>query len=148
MTDKILKTKPPSPEESFLLEEYWKETVKQADRMDELARELFKLEIAIPGLYVTALKLFSNKGGRFSDWILAAFVCWALALIATLCGLTPKNYKIHENAVDRVLDASIKEGLTIREYFYEAAHWKRIFLIAASVLFFAGVFFAGLSIIY
>ena len=59
--------------------------------MDDLAKELFKAELAIPGVYVAVLKLYSGGGGGFSGWVAAAFACWALALAATLHGLFPQN---------------------------------------------------------
>jgi hypothetical protein len=147
LPDEILETEPPPPEESFLLGEYRKETVKQADRMDDLAKELFKIEIAIPGLYATALKFFSDKGGIFSHWITAAFVCWAAALGITLWGLIPKKYDVLDDTAERVRESPFQEGLTIREYFSAVAGHKRRHLIWASVFFFAGIFLAGMSVI-
>lgn len=148
MSDDILETSPASPDAEFLVQEYWKETVKQADRMDDLAKELFKLEVAIPGLYVTALKLFADKGGRISGYVMWAFICWGLALVVTLWGLIPKRYRVMMDAVERVQEPIFRDGrMTIKQYFSAVAGRKRWFLIVASALFFIGIVLAGFSVL-
>ena len=146
MTDDILETTEGSPGDSFLLEEYRKEIPRQADRMDDLAKELFKAELAIPGVYIAVLKLYSGGGGGFSVWVAAAFACWALALAATLYGLFPKKYDVLEGTVERVRESFRQKTLTIDEYFSRVAEFKRSVLVLSSILFFAGLVLAAISI--
>lgn len=45
------------PGDQALLDAYYQEPVKQAERFADLAKELFKLELAIPGIYAAALRV-------------------------------------------------------------------------------------------
>ena len=57
MTEKMLPTQPAAPEDSDLIQEFGREIIKQSERLDDVAKELFKLELAIPGIYSAALRL-------------------------------------------------------------------------------------------
>ena len=140
-------TRPPSTESVFLLEEFKKEVVKQSDRMDDLAKELFKLELAIPGIYATVLKLFVDRNTQLSGHlVLGAFLCWAAALGLTLWGLSPKKREVLKDAVERGRIGSDTGKMTIREYYTQIAEGKLLCLRVASVIFFIGIVFAALSI--
>jgi hypothetical protein len=57
MGETALPTRPPSKSESLLREKFAESVAGQSDLMDQLARQLITLELAIPGLYATVLKL-------------------------------------------------------------------------------------------
>ena len=97
MTEKNRTTSPPSQEDLFWLDSFRQEYIKESERYDNFAKELFKLELAIPGFYAIGLKL---SGGTLSlddtGWVLTmlAFVCWLPALGLALWGLFPKKYQV------------------------------------------------------
>jgi hypothetical protein len=54
--------------------------------LDELARQLITLELAVPGLYATALWLVAAEKATVaaSPGLYAALACWGLALVPAL----------------------------------------------------------------
>lgn len=49
------------PGDRALLDAYYQEPVKQAERFADLAKELLKLELAIPGVYAAALRVVDQQ---------------------------------------------------------------------------------------
>ena len=133
MTAEILSGQPPQPGDKALIEAYHQAIIKQADRYDDLAKELLKLELAIPGIYAAALKLVSDQPPDIR-LVAAAFGLWALALVATLHALLPRRYQVRHNAVQSVED-----------FFRQSAEDKRRDLLWSVPLFFGGIVMAALA---
>ena len=51
-----------------LRESFAKDIAEQASRLDELAKQLITLDIAIPGLYAAILKLVSGETATVAIW--------------------------------------------------------------------------------
>jgi len=81
----------PSAAEIAYDDAFREEVIKQPERFDELARELFKLELAVPGVYIAALMVASITVA--SAWLMSTFLLWFMALALTLISLFPKQYK-------------------------------------------------------
>jgi hypothetical protein len=60
MNDQPLTTRPPDAYEAKIKEKYAESFAGQSDLMDKLAQQLLTLELAIPGLYATVLKLVAG----------------------------------------------------------------------------------------
>jgi hypothetical protein len=146
MQDEPLTGKPVSPAEQALLDAYYQEPVKQADRFVDLARELLKLELAIPGIYAAALRLVSREQSANPNWVFIAFSLWLIALVLTLCALFPRRYQVLEQAIRHVRPDHGKGPLSIKEYFQKSARVKRLLLLWAVPLFFCGIIAAVLAV--
>ena len=110
----------------------------QSTRMDELARQLITLELAVPGLYATALRLVAGEKATVAagPGLYAALACWGLALVLALASLLPRRYEVDPNR----LDGHDRAGpLSIMGYFAASARFKRRLLIPSSALFYAGI---------
>ena len=57
MPKKPISTRPLTDNESFLRQKFVETITAQSDLMDKLAERLLTLELAIPGVYATGLKL-------------------------------------------------------------------------------------------
>ncbi len=134
-----LPTRTPSSSEQLLKDKFAENIANQSERMDKLAQQLLTLELAVPGLYVTVLKLKSEKvtfSVDFPLWI--TFGCWFLALLLTLISLIPRNWKVNRNIIKQ--DPAVRtEELGIEDFFHKTAQYKRNLLIWASLSFFVGV---------
>ena len=64
MSNKPIPTRPISDNEELLREKFYESIASQSETVDKLSEHLLTLELAIPGLYATALKLV---GGEKSD---------------------------------------------------------------------------------
>lgn len=156
-------THPPSALDKQLQEQFAAEIIKQNDRLDELAKQLFTLELAIPGLYATALKLMQGDGATFSHplgWL--PFVFWLLALMATMVGLFPLAYQVDLHLIRKTHEEpgfwrglglwfvhhvkKPEQALSLEDFYRESAQDKRYALLLGSMCFFAGIFSAGLLI--
>ena len=93
MNEPPVQGRPPAPAEKALYEAYVQDLTGQSKLLDETSRELLKLQLAIPGIYIAALRL--NAEGGQPLFTLAAFGCWLLALAVTLFGLYPRTYQVH-----------------------------------------------------
>jgi hypothetical protein len=140
MPDKTISTRPVNENEKLLRTKFYESIAAQSDLMDKLAEKLLTLELAIPGVYATALKLIrGDKATVGVDWLLIlAFACWASALVMTLIALTPKNWKVDIRVVKQDTQ-KFSEGLGIEDFFNQSARYKRGWLTASSVVFFAGI---------
>jgi hypothetical protein len=143
MSNQPIPTRPESDYEKMMREKFYASIVAQSDLMDKLSERLLTLELAIPGLYVTAVKLI--KGDKATVTVnLALFLTfgfWLLALILTLIALTPKQWLV-DPAILKQDPQKFSEGLGIEDFFEQSAIYKRRLVTASSVLFFAGIFSA------
>ncbi len=143
MANKPIMTRPLSDDENVLRKKFYENIAQQSDLMDKLSERLLTLELGIPGLFATVVKL--TRGDKAVLTINAAlniaFACWLLALILTLMALTPRKWTVDVNVLKQD-PQKFGEGLGIEDYFEQSALYKRRLVIASSILFFAGIFSA------
>ena len=142
----ILNGQPPQPADEALLKAYHDAVIKQADLYVDLAKEMLKLELAIPGIDAAALKLVTNPPPN-ALLVATAFGFWLLALVATLRALFPHRYAVLHNAVQRVGRAESDGPLTIEEFLQQSAQDKRRLLLWAIPLFFIGIAAAAAAVL-
>lgn len=142
MPEKIISGQPPRPGDTTLVEKFQEEIVKQVDRLDDLAKELFKLEMLIPGLFVTVLKLIDKPTVPAWPYVVA-FVFWAMALIITLYSLFPRPYQVMRD----VPRGSAPNRYSIEGFYHTSARLKYITLLLASAAFFVGILFAVWAVV-
>ena len=142
----IIPGQQPQPADEALIKAYHDAVIKQADLYVDLAKELLKLELAIPGIYAAALKLVTSQSPNVS-LVAAAFGFWLLALVATLQALFPRRYEVLHDAVQRVGRAEANGPLTIEEFLQQSAQDKRRLLLWAIPLFFLGIAFAAAAVL-
>jgi hypothetical protein len=94
MSDQPISTRPLGDNEKLLRDKFYASITSQSDLMDKLSERLLTMELAIPGLYATALKLLRGTGATITAGagLYVTFACWLLALILTLTALTPRNW--------------------------------------------------------
>ena len=129
-SDTPLSTRRVRPEERFMQERFTEAIANQSKQMDTLAQQLLVIELAIPGLYATSLKLISGtEKTEFTLAIAIAFSCWLVALICTVSAIVPRQYKnINRNSPS-----------SIEDFFDKAAQRKLLLLIPSLVLFVVGI---------
>jgi hypothetical protein len=147
MSDQPISTRPVSDNEKLLRQKFYESVTAQSDLLDKLGERLLTLELAIPGLYATALKLVSGDKATLviNAALYVTFACWLLALALTLAALVPKKWKV-DPAILKQDPQKFSEGLGIEDYFEQSATRKRRLLIVSSVVFFAGIFSAVYTI--
>lgn len=147
MSNKPISTRPLSDNEKLLRGKFYESIVAQSDLMDKLSERLLTLELAIPGLYATVLKLVSGEKATVlvNTAFYVTFVCWLLALALTLMALTPKKWIVDPTLLKQD-PKKYSEALGIEDYFEKSAQYKRRLVIASSVLFFVGIFSATFTI--
>jgi hypothetical protein len=147
MPTKPISTRPLNDNEKLMREKFYESIVAQSDLMDKLAERLLTLELAIPGLYATVLKLVS--GDKATITVNAAFYitfgCWLLALALTLAALTPRKWLVDPTVLKQD-PKKISEELGIEDFFEKSANYKRGLVIASSLFFFTGIFSAFFTI--
>ena len=147
MTDPILTARPVSPGAAKLREKYYEQFATQSDRMDSLAAQLIKLELAVPGLYAALLKLIHGKDATLTPdgWLIATFICWFAALALTLYSLIPREWKVDPTVVKNNPTKS-SPVLGLEDFFRHSARHKRRLLIPATLLFWVGILCAVIAI--
>jgi len=116
-----------------LREKFAEDVASQIDRMDALAKQLIVLELAIPSVYATMLKLTSGGGGSLDDpfFLALAFVVWLAALGFTLSSIIPQKQQLDQDSLT-----------AIQDYFSRNATRKWQCLMVASIATFMGIAFA------
>lgn len=73
---------PLSKFDESVLDSFAKDVAAQATRMDDLAKQLITLNLAIPGLYASVLKLVSGDAAQMTDTtsLTITFAAWLLSL--------------------------------------------------------------------
>ncbi len=144
MDETPLLTKPLSSSDKILLEKFAQSIAGQSDLMDKIGQQLIALELAIPGLFATVLKLISGDKATLAmgKTLYLAFGCWLLALLLTLISLIPRKWRVNPEIMLRdTFDQRAELG--IQDFFYKTAQYKRRLLIASSLLFFTGIMAAA-----
>jgi hypothetical protein len=148
MNDTPISTRRPSSSEKILQEKFAESVACQSEQMDKLGQQLIALELAIPGLYATVLKLMSGDKATLaiSNALYLTFACWFFALLLTLISLIPRNWKVDPGMMKQ--DASSQSAdLGIEDFFFKTAQYKRRLLIVSSLLFFVGVVSAAYTVL-
>jgi hypothetical protein len=147
MTDPPLTTRPPDTYEEKIKEKYAESFANQSDLMDKLAQQLLALELAIPGLYATVLKLISGDKATVpvNNMLYVTFGLWVVALGLTLMALVPREWKVNPEIMLQDPRSTTGE-LGIKDFFAKSARYKRNLLIVATILFFFGIAFAALTV--
>ncbi len=143
MADKPISTRPLSDNEKLLREKFYESIATQSDLMDKLSQQLLTLELAIPGLYATILKLTAGDKAtlKVNAVLNFTFACWLVALILTLLALTPKKWVVDPMILKQDPN-KFSEALGIEDFFERSAIYKRRLIIASSLIFFVGIFSA------
>lgn len=147
MSEKPISTRPPSETEKILKNKFAENIAGQCEHMDKLGQQLIAVELAIPGLYATALKLVSGEKATLTTGfsLCFTFLCWFLALVFTLMSLIPRKWTVNRNIIRQ--DPSITtEELGIEDFFFRTARYKRRLLITACLLFFTGAVSASFTL--
>ena len=120
-----------------LLVNFANDVAAQATRLDDLAKQLITLSIAVPSVYAAILKLVQGDTGVMprADITFFAFVAWLLALGLSLVSLLPEPHKIDPDSLTE-----------IQNYFSQSAKRKYFFLCCACICSFIGITLAVFSI--
>jgi hypothetical protein len=147
VTNQPLTTRPPDTYEKKIREKYAESFANQSDLMDKLAQQLLTLELAIPGLYATVLKLIRGDQATVpvNNMLYVTFALWIAALGLTLMALMPREWKVDPQIMERDPKSTTGE-LGIKDFFAKSARYKRNLLIVATLLFFSGITLAALTV--
>ena len=147
MTNQPLTTRPPDTYEEKIKEKYAESFANQSDLMDKLAQQLLTLELAIPGLYATVLKLIRVDKATVpvNNMLYVIFALWIVALGLTLMVLMPRGWKVDPAIMEQDPESTTGE-LGIKDFFAKSARYKRNLLIVATILFFLGIAIAALTV--
>jgi hypothetical protein len=148
MSEQPIPTAPPvSPEAALLRQKFYEQFAAQSEQMDKLGGQLITLELAVPGLYATVLKLVQGEKATLTadGWLYFTFGCWFLALLLTLLSLVPRHWKVDPTVV-KGDEASQKPVMGLEDFFYQSAQYKRRRLIPAILLFWAGIMGAAVLV--
>ena len=139
MPNDPLPSRPVNSSEKVLRDKFAESVAKQSELMDTLGRQLITLELAIPGIYATVLKLIQGQDATLTPdgWLYFTFVCWSLALLLTLVSLIPRNWKVDPSML-KPDPAGRNTDLSLEEFFHKSAQYKRRLLIASITFFTVG----------
>ena len=131
----------------YLHQKLYENIAAQSDRMDTISERLLTLELAIPALYATILKLTAGEDATLKlNWVFyLTFICWGVALVLTWLAIIPKQWKVDETILKQDPDL-FNEALGIEDFFNKTASYKRRLTIASSMFVFLGVIFAVFTI--
>ena len=147
MANQPISTRPVNEQEKLLRSKFYESIVAQSDLMDKLGERLITLELAIPGLYATVLKLIAGDAAtvKVNAALYITFAFWLAALLLTLISLIPRRWRVDVSVLKQD-PTKFSEGLGIEDFFSRSAMYKRRLLIASIVLFFAGIFSSILTL--
>ena len=136
----VYASRPPTSGESKLVEKYFESYAAQNKLMDELARQMITIELAVPGVYASILALLRGDKSTLpaGPWLIVAFGGWALAALLTFIALFPRDYKV-DTRILRADPAATDGVLGVEDYFRRPARYKWQLLAAAAVAFWVGV---------
>ncbi|NTV66734.1 MAG: hypothetical protein HGB06_03460 [Chlorobaculum sp.] len=146
--EEILGSSSPSTADEELEKGLVAAMIGQPKLLDELAKQMVTLCLAIPGLFATVLKLTGGDEAVLpvSCLVFWAFGCWLVALLLSLASLVPVTRKVDRQVVRRAQPATKGQSLSIEEFFTQSAKYKRRLLVAAALLCFAGIALAAASV--
>jgi len=143
----ILTSTPVSTSSTLLQNKFYDQFAAQSEQMDKLGAQLITLELAIPGLYATVLKLLQGDDATIAadNWFYFTFVCWFFALLLTLISLVPRIYDVDPTIIKNVAGSNAAK-MSVEDFFFKSARYKRRLLIPSIHLFWAGIFGAAITI--
>lgn len=137
--------------DKFLVQQYEREIVTQVERLDDIAKQLLALGLAIPGLFATLLKLVAGDDGALpvNGFLYGAFFFWFVALFAVLNALLPRQYLVNPRTIRRSAASADcnKTPLSIEEFYLCSARYKWRATGLAATAFLIGVALAAASVI-
>lgn len=147
MSDTLIPTRPPNKGEELLREKFAESIAGQSELMNKLARQLITVELAIPGLYATVLKLAQGEDATLpqNNWLYVTAVLWFAALLLTLISLIPRSWQV-DPSILKEDPAGDGQALGLEEFFGRSARYKRRLLIPACLLFWLGILTAVLTV--
>jgi hypothetical protein len=147
MSNQPIPTVPLSDPDKSLRDKFYESIAAQSDLMDKLCEHLLTLELAIPGLYATVLKLVSGDKATVivNPSFCITFVLWLAALGLTLFAFIPRKWTVDPTILKQDPN-KLSEGLGIEDFFEQSAAHKRRLIVFSSVLFFAGIVSAAFTI--
>ncbi|MEA2008818.1 MAG: hypothetical protein U9O54_06825, partial [Chloroflexota bacterium] len=109
---------PVKPHQNLLRDKFYEHIAAQSEMMDKLSGQLLTLELAIPGLYATTLKLIGGGEAvvHTNPAFYITFACWILALAFTLVSLIPKKWEVDPEILKKD-PKSKSEILGIEDFF-------------------------------
>ncbi|MGB1250216.1 MAG: hypothetical protein ACPG8W_06240 [Candidatus Promineifilaceae bacterium] len=144
----IRSARPLNPHETELYKAFTTSIVEQSSLMDSLGQQLLPVELAIPGLYVTALQLTQGEDATLtlSFWLIVALVCWLLSIGLTLRALFPKDWNVDPDKLDSDPNGKSKK-IGIKDFYRKSALYKRHLLSGSVTAFLLGLIAATISLI-
>lgn len=136
----VFASRPPTPGERALIEKFHERLADQSTLMDELARQMVTVELAVPGLFAAVLALLRGQDATLpaGPLVVVTFGCWLLALVLTFVALFPRNYRVDPTVLRRD-PAAAGDTLGVEDFFRKSAEYKRRLLVAAAVVFWLGI---------
>ena len=106
--------------------------------IENLAKLLVSLELAIVGIYSTVLKLIYGDSAVVTNIIglFSTFTLWFLALLFAILTLVPQKYSVDVDNLE-----------SIKEFFSKSAKRKLILVSISIAFFFGGIVISIFSII-
>ena len=132
----VFATRPVEPGEEALRAKFFERYADQAKQMDELGRQMITIELAVPGIYAAVLALLQGQNATLgSGWLVTAtFGLWFVSMVLTFVSLFPRKYK-----VDPSILIGEEQGMGVATFFHKSAEYKRLLLVAAALIFWAGI---------
>jgi hypothetical protein len=142
MPKNTITTRPINENEDFLRRKFYETIVAQNELLDKISERLITLELAVPSLYVTILRLVRGDNGVLviNYALYTTFACWLVSLILTMMALFPRKWKVDLSIIRQDPD-KLNDGLGIEDFYEKSANYKRVLLVFSSIIFFSGVFF-------
>jgi hypothetical protein len=142
MYKNTITTRPLTDNEEFLRRKFYEAIVVQIETLDKICERLITLELAVPSLYVTILKLIRGDGGilTINYALYISFSCWLVSLILTMLALLPRKWKV-DLSILRQDPGKLSDGLGIEDFYEKSASYKLYLVAFSCVLFFGGIFF-------
>lgn len=137
----IYPTRPPAPGHEALTTRFYERLADQSGLMDELARQMIAIELAVPGLYAAVLALLRGQDATLPATAptAAAFTGWFVALLLTFAALFPRRYNVDPRVLRADPDAPPSAALGLIDFYTHATATKRRWLVAAALVFWLGL---------
>ena len=136
----VLSSRPPTAGQRALLEKFHERLAGQSAQMDELARQMVTVELAVPGIFAAALALLRGKDATLAagPLLYVTFVCWLAALLLTFAALFPRDYRVDPTILRR--DPAAKDDTRgVEDFFRRSAEYRRWLRVAAAAVFWVGI---------
>lgn len=136
----VILGQPYDPGEHILVERFFERLADQSKQMDELARQMIAVELAVPGLYASILALLRGQNATLpgGPLLVLTFGGWFIALAVTFVALFPRRYRV-DPTILRNDPAAGSETLGLEDFFRRSAAYKRGLLAVAALIFWAGI---------